>query len=134
MLHLSKNHLGEVIKHCQKEYPKEACGILAGKDGLVKRVYPMKNREESETRYFIDPKEQFKVMKEMRKDQLELLAIYHSHVKSEAFPSKTDVDLAFYPEALYMIISLVDFDQPIVRTFQIKNGRINEVAISIQEL
>lgn len=134
---IDKKYLSEIIEHCQKEYPKEACGILAGNkmdQGLgvrdreiVKKVYKMKNVSESpETCYFMEPEEQFKVFKEMRNLGYEMLAIYHSHTSSPAYPSKRDIEMAFYPEAIYIIISLQNFDKPEIRGFGIIDEKIEE--------
>jgi len=145
---IDKKYLEEIIKHCQKEYPKEACGILAGKivqrsaksvERIVSKVYRMKNISESpQTCYFMEPSEQFKVFKEMRKQNLELVSIYHSHTNTNAYPSKRDCDMAFYPEAIYIIISCSfnvqqkAFNEPEVRGFKIIEGEIKEEKINIE--
>lgn len=81
----------------------------------------------------MEPKEQFRVFKEMREKGLELLGIYHSHVSTRAYPSFHDVEMAFYPEALYLIISLEDFDHPDIRAFEIRDRKIEERDIEIGE-
>lgn len=146
MIYLEKKQFQEVIKHCQKEYPKEACGILAGRyagqpsvpeqsegnSGLVRKVYKMKNTSENpETCYFMEPKEQLKVFKEMRGLGIEMLGIYHSHSGTSAYPSQRDCEMAFYPEACYVIISLQDFNNPDVRAFRIIEGKIAEEKIVV---
>ena len=92
-----------ILKHCRDEYPNEACGILAGHNGTVEKIYLMKNAEPSPSFYIMEPQEQFRVMKEMRQAGLNLVGIYHSHTGSQAYPSATDVSLAYYPEAVYLI-------------------------------
>ncbi len=235
-MNISRLHLSEIIKHCQEEYPKEACGILVGitessehlsscsiqdtagsnaevetcnnrknrmhsstigkipmkernannrflsskktdknlmaeplklicenfnQQGImnterqttnyelktadfecsnrcawVKKIYKMKNISEvPESCYFMSPEEQFKVFKEIRGENLELVAIYHSHTNSPAYPSKRDVELAFYPEVVYLIISMINFNEPEIRGFKIQQeiNKIDEVTIKVKD-
>lgn len=132
MLYLSKTESERIIEHCKSAYPKEACGILAGKEGRVGKVYFMANVSDDPMHcYFMDPKEQLKVFKEMRNEGLELTGIYHSHAYVDAYPSKRDVELAYYPDASYIIISFKDVDNPSFRSFKIKEGKIEEEVLSI---
>lgn len=120
-------HIEQIIGHCRSSYPKEACGILAGKRGVVEKVYFMANVSDDPMHcYFMDPKEQLNVFKEMRNEGLELLGIYHSHAYTDTYPSKRDIELAYYPEASYVIVSFKDIDNPVVRSFKIVEGRIEE--------
>lgn len=130
MIYLEKEHYKEIIKHCQKEYPGEACGILAGKEEKITRIYKMVNTSEKpKICYFMEPGEQLKVFKEMRRLGIKLLAIYHSHSSSPAYPSQRDCEMAFYPEAAYVIVSLQNFNNPEVRAFKIVEGKIEEEKI-----
>lgn len=131
MLVLRKDLLDKIIAQCKKEFPNEACGILAGKDAQVEQVYEMTNRDKSPESYFMETKEQFKVMKEIRSKGLEMLGIYHSHVKSPAYPSGRDVEMAFYPEASYVIVSLKDQDNPSIRSFKIREEKTSEEEIKL---
>lgn len=131
MLILKKELFNQIIRHCLREIPNEACGILAGNNGEVKRAYEMTNTDKSPSSYFMDAKEQFKVMKEIRNLSLEMIGIYHSHVASPAYPSGHDVELAFYPEASYVIISLKDMNNPSIRSFKIEDGKITEEEVKI---
>jgi len=117
----------EMLEHCKSEHPHEACGILAGKDKLITKVYTMTNTSENpETCYLMDPQEQLKVFKEMRNSGLEMLGIYHSHGASSAYPSPRDVEMAFYPEAICVIVSLTDPQKPEVGSFKIVEGKIEK--------
>lgn len=120
--------LEEMVSYCMEGYPNEACGILAGKDGVVSNIYRMKNIENSPVSYMMDPSEQFKVMREMRSEGLLMLAIFHSHPGASAYPSAKDVNLAFYDDVVYIIISLAE-NVPVVKGFLIREGRIEEVNI-----
>jgi proteasome lid subunit RPN8/RPN11 len=126
-----KSDLQAVFEHCDREYPNEACGILSGKEGRVEKIYRMTNAERSPSFYVMDPQEQFRVMKEMREAGQELVGIYHSHTGSRAYPSATDVDLAYYPEAVYLIVSLLDRKNPAARGFRIREQKISEIAVNV---
>lgn len=129
---INEKDLNEIFEHVKNEHPKEACGILAGKENKITRVYNMKNTSDNPaTCYFMDSKEQLKVFKEIRQENLEMLAIYHSHTNTAAYPSKMDIDLAFYPDAFYVIISLADFEDPEIKFFKITDGNIIEEDIKI---
>ena len=131
MIIIRKNLKEAIVEQCRREFPNEACGILAGKAQRVEKIYEMTNAEKSSEIFFMDAKEQLKVMKEIRTLGLEMVAIYHSHVASQAYPSSHDVELAFYPEASYVIVSLKDKASPSVRSFKIKDGKIAEEEVKI---
>src|SRR3989338_9526610 len=132
MLRLKREFFEEMVKHCREEFPNEACGILAGRDGCVEKVYTMANAQKTPDNFFMDPKEQLKVTKDMRNLGLEMLGIYHSHVVSRAYPSSRDVEMAFYSEASYVILSLKDKNNPSIRSFKIKEGKILEEELKIE--
>lgn len=129
MLYLTRRQIGELVEHAKRGYPNEVCGILAGKDRKVEKVYEMSNTENSRTRFFMDPQEQLRVMKEIRNSGLDFIGIYHSHPETEARPSAHDIELAFYPDVSYVIVSLKDKDNPSIRSFNIREGKIEEEAI-----
>ena len=116
----------EMIEDAKKRLPHEACGLLAGKEGVATTFYTMSNTDQSPVRYLMDPKEQFQIFKEIRSRGEKMLGIYHSHVATEAYPSAKDVTLAFYPEVHYVIVSLEDRVHPQVRAFRIENGEVRE--------
>lgn len=132
MLTIKKTDLQKIFDHCDREYPSEACGILAGRSGRVEKVYTMTNAEPSPSFYLMDPQEQFRVMKEIRQEGMELAGIYHSHTGSPAYPSGTDVGLAYYPEAVYLIVTLMDRKKPAARAFTIVDGIIAEVELIVK--
>jgi proteasome lid subunit RPN8/RPN11 len=131
MLYLTKKQAEELIEHSKSESPNEACGIIAGKEGRAERVYQMTNTDKSAKTFFMDSKEQLKVMKEIRALGLEMVGIYHSHLQTEAFPSIHDVELAYYPQVSYVIVSLKDRDNPRIRAFRIVEGKIEEEKLEI---
>ncbi len=132
MLYLSKEEAKELVKHSERESPNEACGILAGNDGKVEKVYQMTNTDKSPKTFIMDPKEQLNVMKEIRDLGMKMVGIYHSHIETETYPSAHDVELAFYPEASYVIISTKDKANPSIRSFRIIEGEISEEEVKIE--
>jgi proteasome lid subunit RPN8/RPN11 len=131
-LKISQLLYDQVIAHCRREAPKEACGMLGGKGNAVRRVYEMTNVDQSPISYTMDPKEQLRVMKALDAQHEELVAIYHSHTATEAYPSPVDVSLAVYPEVYYVLVSLKEPHQPIMRAFHIIDGTIAEDGVSIE--
>ena len=123
--------LDKIIEHARREYPLECCGILAGKKGKITRVYSLENIEKSPFSYRLEPEEQLGVFRAIEEDGLELSAIYHSHPHSPPYPSQRDVDLAFYPDSLILIISLMDRQVPEICAFQIEEGEVEKRAIKI---
>jgi len=120
-----------MLAHCRAGYPNEACGILAGNANEVSKIYKLINIEKSPVSYFMDSKEQFQVMKDMREDNLSMLAIFHSHPSSGAYPSAKDVSLAFYEECVYIIVSLIE-NEPVAKGFVIKEGSIEEIMLTVK--
>ena len=100
-------------------------GTTSGEDAHVTHIYSIRNEDHSIVSYFMDPKELLWVHKNMRSNGLDILVIYHSHTHTQAYPSATDVRLAFYPEAHYVIISLEVKGQPGIKAFRIVDGEIN---------
>lgn len=121
----------EMVAQARTEYPNECCGLLAGKDGRVVARYPIRNADASPVHYTMDPKEQLRAVLEIDDLGLDLAAIYHSHTHTRAFPSPTDIELAFYPDSQYIIVSLADDRNPEVRAFSIADGRVTEQAIDM---
>lgn len=122
-----------MIAHANENFPLECCGILGGKDkdNEITNSYRIKNIDESKVTYLMDPREQIKVFKDMRTNEIELKAIYHSHPNHPAYPSQTDVRLAYYPEAVYIIISINDNKEIEMHGFRILEGNITEADLEI---
>jgi proteasome lid subunit RPN8/RPN11 len=122
-----------MVAHLRNTFPDEGCGLLAAQDGTVTKVYPIKNVSESPVIYQIDPQGQLEAMMDMDDRGWDLGAIFHSHTRTRAYPSQTDVKLSFYPDALQIIVSLANADRPDVRAFRIENGEIREETLQIAE-
>ena len=131
MLELEQQHVDEIIAHALEEDPNECCGILAGLHGQVSCLYRMTNIEQSPYRYSMDPKELYRTYREIDDSGKEVLAIYHSHTHSEAYPSSTGVRLATWPEAHYILVSLQIKEKPVLRVFRIEGEIIKEEGMRI---
>jgi proteasome lid subunit RPN8/RPN11 len=121
----------EMVAHARDELPNEACGLLAGHGERVTHAFRAHNKEQSRVRYEIDPQDLIRLFRTMCDARLEHVGIYHSHTHSEAYPSATDIRLAYYPDALYFIVSLMNREAPRVRAFRIREGRVSEEPIDI---
>jgi len=132
MAELDEVFMKEMVAHGLREFPNECCGLIAANgDGRPVKVFPMRNADASPVTYRLDGKEQLKVFEEMEAQGLDLWAIFHSHTHSEAYPSETDVRLAFYPESRYILVSLADRERPVVRSFFIREGEVEEEGLVI---
>ena len=139
MLRLPRQLYDEIIAHCQREYPKEACGLLAGSSesvggGLIGQVYPMRNVEDSPIGYSMDPKEQLVTEKQMRQRAQRLIGIYHSHTATEAYPSPVDVRLAISPEISYVLVSLKDRGGPQLKSYRIDGQTITAEDVRLESV
>jgi [CysO sulfur-carrier protein]-S-L-cysteine hydrolase len=128
-LSLPPSFIDEMVAHAQEDAPNECCGIIAGSEGRAVKLYRAKNAEASPYRYNVEPRDLFRIYRECEANGWDFLAIYHSHTASEAYPSPTDVRLAFWPEAYYVLVSLQDAENPAVRAFRILDGAISEEEI-----
>ncbi|MBI2846569.1 MAG: M67 family metallopeptidase [Chloroflexi bacterium] len=133
MFYLEKRFVDEMVAQARAEAPNECCGIIAGANGHALKLYPTTNIERSPVMYRIDPKELFRIYKEVEDKGWEMLAFYHSHTFSEAYPSPTDVRLAAWPDSLYIVISLQKKDSPVIRAFRIVEGKITEEKLGMIE-
>jgi proteasome lid subunit RPN8/RPN11 len=131
MLILPRSFADDMIAHARAENPAEACGLLAGDRGAPVQLYRIPNADPSIYRYNMEPKAQLRAMDEMESRGWDLLAIYHSHTHTPAYPSPTDIALAFYPDALYVIVSLQQED-PVIRAFTIAQGAVTEVPVEVR--
>ena len=121
----------EMVAHSLEGRPNEVCGLLAGRDATVTHLFRATNKEQSAVRYEIDPADLLRIFREIDDADLEHVGIYHSHTHTEAYPSATDIRLAFYPDAIYFIVSLMDEHAPVVRAFHIRDGEITEEPVEV---
>lgn len=137
MIYLKESQYHEILKHCLKSVPEEACGLLGGRiegdSRIVEKVYLLTNTDHSPEHFCMDAKEQFAAIKDMRSHEWKLIGNFHSHPASPARPSEEDKRLAFDPEARYLILSLQNTSKAVLKAFIIKQGTVDEETIEIQE-
>lgn len=124
LITLQQSHLAALVSHARATAPAECCGLLGGNEaGLATTIYRLRNvAANSQTSYEVAPEELFAAQREMRQRGEQLLAIYHSHPRAaEPEPSETDVRLAYYPSATYLIIGLAG-SAPVTRAFKISEA------------
>ncbi len=120
----------EIVAHARADAPNECCGMVASRDGEAVRVYPATNAAASPLRYEIEGREQYRIQMAIDDDDLDLGAIYHSHTRSAPYPSQTDINLAFYPDALYVIVGLAG-EEPDVRAYEIRDGQVADADLQV---
>lgn len=130
-MRIAKNLYEEMVAHARAEAPNECCGLIASLDGMAVAVHPAVNLAASPLRYEVDPSEQYRIMMAIEDAGQELGAIYHSHTRSAPYPSQTDINLAFHPEALYVIVGLAAGDTADVRAYSIRRGEVSEVELVV---
>ena len=129
-MRITRPLLDEMVAHAEAEAPNECCGMIASRDGQAVAVHRAVNKAASALRYEIDGLEQYRIQMEIEDAGLDLGAIYHSHTRSAPYPSQTDINLAFYPEALYVIVGLHEGD-PDVKAYTIRDGQVAEVELDV---
>ena len=129
---LERRYADEIIAQAREEAPDECCGVLGGRDGRAERLFRAVNAEKSPYRYNVDPRDLLRIYRECDANGWDFLAIYHSHTHTEAYPSPTDVRLAAWPDSRYIIVSLADSENPVLRAFRIQDGRISEEQLRIE--
>jgi [CysO sulfur-carrier protein]-S-L-cysteine hydrolase len=125
--------LDAIVAHARRDHPDEACGVVAGKaaSDVPERLVEMENVERSSTFYRFDSMEHFRVWREMDDRDEEPVVIYHSHTATEAYPSRTDINLAGEPGAHYLLVSTRDPEVTEVRSYSIVDGTVTEEPVTI---
>lgn len=123
----------EIIEHAREELPNECCGLVGGSDGEARSVHRVANAAASPLRFQMDPQGQYDAWKAIEDAGEDLVAIYHSHTETEAYPSQTDVNESVaWPEQLYLIVSLADEASPDLRGFWLRDGKIEEAELVVE--
>jgi proteasome lid subunit RPN8/RPN11 len=125
--------LDEMIRHARREPEIECCGLLAGRDGVITESFPMANALASATAYEIAPLELFQLFRRLREEGLQHLGHYHSHLRTENYPSERDITQAYYPNEAYFIVTLLAGAPRPVRAFSIREGMVQELKIEVVE-
>lgn len=127
----TQSQIDEMVAHARDDLPNECCGIVSAQNGAAVEVHRAVNAAASPLRYEIDSKDYLRIYNLIDDADLDVGAIYHSHTRSAAFPSQTDINLALWPEALYIIVSLAEADAPDVKAFAIVDRKVSEVPLEI---
>ena len=131
-MRIGKDLIDEIVAHSRDDLPNECCGLIGGSDGEMTSVHRARNAAATWLRYEVHPSDQIRIMDRIEADGEEMVGIYHSHTKSDAYPSQTDINLAAaWPDPLYLICSLADPDDPVVRAFRIRDGQVEESDLDV---
>src|SRR5215831_13183840 len=131
-MRIAQSLIDEMVAHAREDLPNECCGMVGGAGGEATAVVRVENAAASPLRYEMDPQGQYNALKSIEDEGRELLAIYHSHTKSAAYPSQTDVNQAVaWPEQIYLIVSLADADEPDVKAYLLGDLKIADAELDV---
>lgn len=125
---ISREHHDELIAHAREDAPNECCGYVRGRNGRIEEVARAENLRASPYGYELDPRSLLQANE--WDDEGFDVGIYHSHPRSSAEPSQTDINLATYPHWTYLIVSLAG--EPAVRAWRIEDGRVEEEPVELE--
>lgn len=129
---LSAAHRQEIVDHAITEAPNECCGVILARPDGERYLRRLENADASPFSYSVKPDDLFDIFRRTDEQGEQLIAIYHSHVRTQAYPSQTDVRMAFYPESVYVIVSIEDRANPSVRAFRILDEQIVELEVIVR--
>ncbi len=127
----TQSQIDELVRHARDDLPNECCGVIGSRGGAAETVYRAVNGAASPLRYELESRDLLRIFNAIDDADQQVGAIYHSHTRSAAYPSQTDINLALYPDALYIIISLADAEAPDVKAFSIVDRKVGEVPLVI---
>ncbi len=130
-MQIARELYDQLVAQARAEAPDECCGMIAARDGRAVQVHPAENTAHSPLRYEIDGREQLRILDAIEDAGCELGAIYHSHTRTAPEPSQTDINLAFYPDALYVILGVAQ-EEPDVRAWRIVDGEVTQVELVVE--
>ena len=132
LMRIAQSLIEEMVAHAREDLPNECCGMVGGSDGEASVVVPVVNAAASPLRFEMDPQGQYDALMAIEGEGKELLAIYHSHTKSAAYPSQTDVNQAVnWPDAIYLIVSLQEAEAPDVKGYWLKDLKIADAELVV---
>ena len=129
-MRIARSLLDQIVAQARAEAPDECCGMIAAVEGDAVAVHPAVNAAHSPLRYEIEGRDQLRIFDAMDEAGHDLGAIYHSHTRSDPVPSQTDINLAFYPDALYLIVGVAG-EEDDVRAWTIKDGVVEQVELEV---
>jgi [CysO sulfur-carrier protein]-S-L-cysteine hydrolase len=129
-MRISRELYDEMVAHAVADAPDECCGIISSRDDVAVELFRMENTAHTAMRYEMDNMELYRVVTGIEDAGLDVGIIYHSHTRTDPYPSQTDINLAFYPDSLYVIVGTAT-EQPVVRAFSIRDGQVEETVLSL---
>ena len=134
-MRIARSLLDEIVAQARAEAPNECCGIVGSRDGHAVRLFKARNARASPLAYDIDGRDLQRIYDELDSDDLQVGVIYHSHTRSDPVPSQTDINLAspFLPDAVYLIVGVMDPDRDDLRAWHIRDGQYTEARLEIDE-
>lgn len=137
MIKISKEDYQKIVEHAIAQLPDEACGLIAGKvdgaDKTIEKVYLLTNIDHSNEHFSLDPMEQLAAIKDMRSLGYKPLGNWHSHPETPSRPSDEDKRLAYDKNASYLILSLMDQENPVLNSFHIEGVEARKEELIIEE-
>ena len=131
-MRIARALVDEIFEHARQDLPNECCGIVSTNDGAAVAVYRARNLHASPLRFEIEGQDQYRIHKAIEKAGHEFGVLYHSHVKSPAYPSQTDITHAErWPGVIWLIVSLADRDAPDLKAFRISGSDVEEVELTV---
>ncbi len=132
-MRIARSLVEEIIEHARQDLPNECCGIVSTNDGTAVEVYRARNTFESPLRFEIDSRDLIRIYTAVESAGQALGSMYHSHTKSPAYPSQTDVNFAQdWPGLVWLIVSLADPDSPDLKAFRITGPEVEEVELAVE--
>ena len=127
-----RSYIDQMVEHARADAPNECCGLIGGTPDEAQSLHRATNAEASPLRYSIAPREQLELMNRIEDDGQQVVGIYHSHTRTPAYPSQTDINLAAgWPDAVYFIVSLEHPEEPVVNGFRIAGSTVEDVDLQI---
>ena len=131
-MRIAPSLIDEIVAHAREEAPNECCGLVAGAGGAATEVFRARNEMASPLAYNVHPQDLLRITSEIEDRGEELAAIYHSHTKSAAEPSQTDINLAAnWPDPVYLICSIADPEDPVIRGWHLRDGEVSEATLEV---
>ena len=129
-MRIARQLYDEIVAHALEDAPDECCGIVSSRDGEALELFRMENTAHTWMRYEMDNMELYRVVTGIEDAGNDVGIIYHSHTRTDPYPSQTDINLAFYPDSLYVIVGTASA-KPVVRAYTIRDGRVTETCLDI---
>ena len=135
-LRLTESQYNSIVAHCYAGFPDEACGLLIGpwgpdgrSSGVISQVWPCRNEAKSAVLYTVDGRDYLAASRAAEALGHEIVGVWHSHTRTEAYPSPTDVAQAVDPDWWYPIVSLRA--EPVLHVYRIAAGTITESPVEL---